>query len=157
MSDDNEQTLPVVDAEFAEVVPVKRGRHKKGNTRNTSAKKQAKILELSAKNMTCSDISRTTGVPISTVNDIRRKFSKVFKELPRVEEYRNIKSDLLSAAQLSALESAFSGTKLKKAGFLSTLQGVEILNKMERLDSDKSTENYAHAFGIVPVKKKGES
>lgn len=124
--------------------------------RLTADKKRSKIIELHAKKVPMSDISRVTGVPRSTVKDIIDRFKPVFKNLERVEEYREVKSDLLAAGQLAALESAFSGAKLRKASFATTLKGFDILNKAERLDSGESTENISMQFGRMLLAEEEE-
>jgi len=120
-------------------------RYRGGNIRSKSYKK-AKALDLAAKGLPVSDIAKAVELPRSTVSDLIKKFSPIFKKLPDVRQYRDIKADILAASQLAALESAFSGNKLAKASFTSTLNGFEILNKAERLDRGESTENVASKF-----------
>jgi hypothetical protein len=124
-----------------------------GATRITEAiDRTAEIIEHRLRGLKETDIQRVVGCSQSTVNRTITKFKKVFKELENVEDYKTVKADLLSAAQIAALESAFSGNKLNKAGFLSTLQGFDILNKAERLERGQSTENLAHShFGRVEL------
>lgn len=100
-----------------------------------------KVLELTARNVGLTDVAKAAGLPISTTRDIIERFKPVFKNLERADDYRSIKAQLLSAAQLTALESAFSGNKLSKAGFLSTIQAFDILNKAERLENNQTTSN----------------
>lgn len=120
-------------------------RYRGGSIRSKSYKK-AKALDLAAKGLPISDIAKAVELPKSTVRDLITKFSPVFKKLPDVRQYRDIKADILAASQLAALESAFSGNKLAKASFASTLTGFEILNKAERLDRGESTDNVATKF-----------
>ena len=105
------------------------------------------------KDFQASEIAEVVKMPESTVKDILERFKPIFKSLERVNDYRRTKTDLLAAGQLMALESAMSGNKLEKAGFLSTLQGFEILNKAERLENNQSTENHAHLHGKLSLKK----
>jgi hypothetical protein len=122
-------------------------------------KRTIKILELSAKGMNNSQIAQVVDMSPSGVKKIADRFKSVFTELEKVEEYRNIKADILSAGQLAALKSAFSGNKLAKAGFLSTIQGFDLLNKAERLERNLSTENVnTQVFGQILVENvvKGE-
>lgn len=108
--------------------------------------KRLKVIEMTVKGISPAEIGRAIAMPESTVKDIIKRFQPVFNELENASDYRKVKSDILAAGQLAALKSAFSGNKLAKAGFLSTLQGFEILNKAERLESGQSTENHAHSF-----------
>lgn len=105
---------------------------------------RAKILQLYSKGVKVADISKVVNVPDSTVRDVLNKFKPFLNELGNIEEFRDNKAELLAAGQLAALKSAFTGGKLRKASFLSTLRGYEILNKSERLENGESTENHAH-------------
>lgn len=116
-------------------------KEKPGNNALKRSKRDARILDLTVKGLGAMATASATGCSVSTVNAVLRRFAPVLKALGEVEEYRGAKADILDAAQIAALESAFSGNKLKKAGFLSTLQGFEILNKAGRLEKGQSTEN----------------
>ena len=110
------------------------------------------ILEMKAADVPESMIMQKLGVSVQTVRDVKKAYEKVFKNISRVESYRKIKGDILAAAQLTALESAMSPEKLAKASFNSTLAGFEILNKAERLNDNKSTENIEHQiFGKIAL------
>lgn len=141
MSDQDTQEEVLVEGEFEE-----NGKTPKRKQRWSKNKRISKVLELAAKDVSKKDIADNVGLARSTVESILEQFAPVFQELKNVREYRQGKNDLLAAGQLAALKSAFSGNKLNKAGFLSTLQGFEILNKAERLESGQSTENHAHSF-----------
>lgn len=148
MSDDIPSDEP------AEPVKSKGGRPKgkKDDPRIQRDRKLAKILELAAKNLLPEDIAKACNLPESTVRGTIKRFESIFPALAEVKDYRDVKADILSAGQLMALKSALSGNKLDKSSFLSTLMGFEILNKAERLDLGKSTENHAHLiFGKVNV------
>lgn len=145
MSDNDKPVIELrTDGNEEPQVQKKKVSPKKGKAGLTSEAKKFKIIEMAAKDFSQHDIAKAVGVPRTTVRDIIKKFGKVFKALDRVGDYRNSKADLLAAAQLTALESAMSDGKLKKAGFLGTLKGYEILNKAERLELGKSTENHQH-------------
>jgi hypothetical protein len=116
-------------------------KEKPGNNSLKRSKRDARILDLTVKGLGATATATATGCSVSTVNAVLRRFAPVLKALGEVEDYRGAKADILDAAQISVLESAFSGNKLKKAGFLSTLQGFEILNKAGRLEKGQSTEN----------------
>jgi hypothetical protein len=109
-------------------------------------RRKIKVLEMTAKEIPVVDISKATGFSPMTINSIVERFSKVFEHLNNVDRFRTKKTDFLAAGQMAALESAFSGRKMQKAGFLSTLQGFDILNKAERLENGDSTENVRHSF-----------
>lgn len=110
------------------------------------------ILEMSAAGLPQPKIQQHLGVTPQAIRDVKKAYEKVFKNISRVESYRKIKGDILAAAQLTALESAMSPEKLAKASFVSTLSGFEILNKAERLNDDKSTENIEHQiFGKIAL------
>lgn len=81
---------------------------------------------------------------------ITRKYFPILAQLEEVQEFRSTKADILSAAQIIVLKTALSPEKLAKSGFLQLCQGFEILNKAERLELGKSSENVAHSiFGSV--------
>lgn len=130
----------------------KYGKERKQTKALERAERDVKIVELKLQNNTQQEIAKLLDIPQSTVSATIERFKPAFKNVDRINDFRSVKSDLLSAAQLCALESAMSPTKLAKAGFLSTLQGFDILNKAERLESGKSTENFAHSvFGRIQL------
>lgn len=150
MSDDIPSNEP------AEATKGKGGRPKgtKDDPRIQRDRKLAKILELAAKNIMPSDIAEAVNLPINTVKNTLKRFASVFPALEQVTEFRDVKADILSAGQLVALKSALSEKKVDRASFLSLIQGAEIMNKMERLDLGKSTENVSHQiFGRINVTK----
>lgn len=125
---------------------------KKKVSHEVQNRRKAKVVDLALSGMLPDEIAKITGLTRSQTRDIIEKFEPIFKRLPDVDAYRSKKADLLAAGQLAVLESALSGNKLAKAGFLPTLQGFDILNKAERLDRDQSTENVAHKiFGKVTI------
>lgn len=138
-----------------EVVPTseesRSERTKRGIRSASPERKRAKIVELAAQQVALSDIARIVGMPKSTVKDTIARFKPVFKALDRVDDFNQVKADILSAAQLVALESAMNPRKLAKASFLATVTGAEKLHKMERLERGKSTENIAHGFSNLPA------
>lgn len=120
--------------------------------RKTQEKKKIQILELHAKEVPVNLIAEAVQLSVTSVRGVLSKFEGVFKNLDKVDDYRKAKADILSASQLTVLESALSERKIDKASFLSLIQGAEIMNKMERLDLGKSTENHAHqVFGKINV------
>ncbi len=146
-----------------EVLPIKnKGGRPKGVKDHPNVLKDRKfnqIIELASKNLPASTIAKAVELPVRTVQNYVSKFKKVFKELENVEDYRNAKSDLLDAAQLTVLKNALSDKKLKKASFMSLAQGFEIFNKAGRLEKGLSTDNHAvsqfvkvHLGNILPDK-----
>ena len=124
----------------------------KKKKRQSQASKHALIIDMKLKGCGAPTIADAVNMPIGTVQSIIARFKPVFSEIENIGEYRASKADLLSAGQLAALKSALSGNKLAKAGFLSTLQGFDILNKAERLENNQSTENHSHAiFGKLTI------
>lgn len=115
---------------------------------STSAK-YAAIIDLHHKGNTVPTIAEVTSMHTDTVRAIIKRFEPIFKELRAVEDYRSMKADLLSAAQITALKSALSESKLKKSSFLATLQGFKILNNAERLERGLSINNIAIGIGKV--------
>lgn len=85
--------------------------------------------------------------PHSTYQAMVRKYLPILGQIEEVQTFRLHKSDILSAAQRLVLKFALDENKLRKASFYSLCQGFEILNKIERLELNKSTENIAHGFG----------
>lgn len=143
MTDSNDDNTITIEAQPKE---------KKKRVKRSADYKRAKVITMHAQGVPNCDIARAVDLKPERVRDIIERFKPVFKNLDRVHEYRDIKSDILASAQLAALESALSGNKLAKAGFLPTLQGFDILNKAERLDRDQSTDNISHRiFGKVTI------
>lgn len=145
------------DLEFKQGEPIFRPFLGKNAARRTRERKKLQILELHAKEVPANLIAEAVGLSVTSVKTTLAKFEGVFKNLERVDDFRKAKANILSAAQLTVLESAFTGDKLDKASFITTLQGYEILNKAERLDLGKSTENHSHSiFGKVSIEKNSE-
>jgi len=128
------------DSDSTEVKPKRKAVYRGGAAKSRTYKK-ARAVEMAAMGLPVSEIVKATGLPRTTTRALISKFAPLFKKLPDVADYRTVKADILSAGQLAALESAFSGNKLAKASFASTLAGFEILNKAERLENNQSTEN----------------
>lgn len=112
-------------------------------------KKKAKIISLAVQKVPEAQIARALEMPKSTVQDIIKKFKPVFDAIERVQDFREVRADILAASQITALESALDAKKLKKSSFLATVTGVEKLHKMERLENDQSTSNAAIVFGGI--------
>lgn len=129
-----------------------RDKHLRKTTRQSQSAKHAVIIDMKMRGATAVAISEAINLPVSTVKDIISRFQPIFRELENVQEFRTVKADIFAAAQLAGLKSAFSGNKLEKAGFGATIEAVERLNKMERLESNQSTDNVAHIFKRMPVK-----
>lgn len=122
------------------------------NKRQSQAAKHATIVDMKTRGFGTNAIAEAVNMPVGTVKSIIHRFKPIFQELENVGDYRNIKAELLSAGQLAALKSAMSPAKVAKAGYLSTLQGFEILNKAERLENNQSTENISNQhFGKVTL------
>jgi len=131
--------------EAMEVSPPKR-------TRKTRPRRGAAAVEMKTRGLNAHEIARATSVPQTTVKGILDKYSKVFKALPKVAEFQQIKADLLDAEKLTALETAVSQSKLNKASFLALVTGAEKLHKMSRLERNQSTDNVAHKhFGSLTL------
>jgi len=97
-----------------------------------------------------SDVSVNPYGPYKT---LIRKYFPILAQIENVRSYRSLKSDVLSAAQITVLKYALTPEKLAKASFLQLIQGFEILNKSERLNSNLSTDNVANAhFGQISLK-----
>lgn len=111
--------------------------------------KKAKIISLAVQKVPEAQIARAVQMPRATVQDIIKKFKPVFEAIERVQDYREVRADILAASQITALESALDKNKLKKSSFLATVSGVEKLYKMERLENDQSTSNAAIVFGGI--------
>lgn len=82
-----------------------------------------------------------------------RKYFPVLQQLQEVQEFRTLKEDILTAGQIAVLKTALSEKKLEKASFYQLIQGFEILNKIERLETNKSTSNIAINLGNIGVEE----
>lgn len=136
------ETSSEVTTSEPESLPIKVKRERKLK-RDVSEDKRAKILEYAARGITQAEICKFTGLSKSTVQSTIKRFSKVFEALPRVNDFRGIRADILDAATLTALETAMTPSKLAKASFISAAQGAQIFDKMARLERGQSTENHA--------------
>ena len=141
----------------AEILPKKTGRPKGKKTNGilTEDKRKTRILELAAGNLPASEIAKVVSMPETSVRRHIAKFKEWFKQLEHVDDFIEAKSDLLKAAQLHMLKNGLSDSKTKKASMLACIQAFEILNKAERLETGKSTENFAHnIFGKIDLSGK---
>jgi len=126
-----------------EPAPKKNGRppgKKDGNTARVT-KQNKTILELHTKKVPMRQIAKATDLPLSTVRDRIAKFSKVFEQLENVPDYREMKSSLLSAAELALLKSAMDPSKLDKASVNNLAYAFTQFNMANRLERGESTAN----------------
>lgn len=143
----------------AEVLPAEEGketptqRYNRNGSRLSHERKKAKAVELAAQGVAMSDIARAVGLPKSTVKDCLKRFKPVFKKLGQVNDFRSARADIISAAQLTVLESVVSPSKIRKASLLATVTSAEKLFKMERLERGLSTENIStKTFTTLEIK-----
>lgn len=110
---------------------------------------EASNIELGIQNKPRFSPSKQTAISDGYAS-LGRKYFPALSQLEDVAAYRQSKADILSSAQILVLKFALSPEKLAKSGFLQLCQGFEILNKAERLELGKSSENVAHSiFGSV--------
>lgn len=141
------EEVPITEPEVKEVKIRSRIRGDKPKPRkHLTDTQKAEILSYAAKELPVRAISDIVGVSKSRVQDLIKRFKPVFHNIERIDDFRTVKSDILAASQLTVLESAFTGNKLRKASFLATIKGFAELNKAERLERNESTENIAHRF-----------
>lgn len=122
---------------------------RKGIKRQSQDTKRALIVKMSMQGIGSKTISDVVKLPVKTVESIRERFLKEFKELNEVDTFREAKSDIIEAIQLKALKFAVSDKKLNKSSFLATISGVEKLQRIQRLNDDQSTSNTAIVFGGI--------
>lgn len=141
------------------VVPKKKERAKRDRRDffEDRDKKLAKTLELHMAGVNNHQISKVVDWTPATVAKNIKLFSKTFKELKNVAEYKKQKADLLSAAQLAVLKSSLTDAKMKKASLLSGIQAFEILNKAQRLEDNLSTDNVSNrSIGMLKIDVLGD-
>lgn len=104
----------------------------------------SKAMQLIAKgDLSIAEVARASKVSEGTVKRIKQKYAKLFKELKNVDEYKNIKSDLLSAAELTLLKSLMTPGKLRKAPLNQVAFAFKEINVANRLERGLSTSNSA--------------
>ncbi len=117
--------------------------------RQSQAMKHAMIAKLKLEGVPANQIAEAVSMPPNTVRSVIERFKPFFNEVENVREFKEAKSDILEACQITALKSAFDEKKLKKSSFLATVSGVEKLQRMQRLHDDQSTSNTAIVFGGI--------
>lgn len=126
--------------------PVKKQRspqHRRSTLAEERNARRLRAVELSASGASYPEISAAVGMSVSAVRAAVAEFAPALKRIGKVQDFREIRADLFAGAQAVALKSALSSQKLKKASFLATVNGVEKLHKMERLERGLSTENHS--------------
>lgn len=117
--------------------------------RISNTARDATILSLAAKNISPHKISKIVDLDHEQVSVIINKFKPVFKELDNIQDYRKIKTDLLSAAQLTFLRTALSDSKVRQMGSYKCIQAFNALNNAERLERNLSTANVGSAAPTI--------
>ena len=142
-----------------EVLPTEKKRYQKRAKPNPgfSAPKTLQILELTAAGLSQKEIAKIADFNVSTVKKIQQDYKKAFKHLDKAKTFREVRSDLLASAQLSALETAVDPKRLAKSSSISAAKVFDIFHKAERLENNQSTENLAHVhqhIGALPLDEK---
>jgi len=139
---------PTIEGDRKEIIRIKRAYNIRAST--VKAKKTNQVLELASKHLSPGVISKATGIPETTVKNIIKKYSSIFKELKNVSDFRNLKTEILDAAQLDVLKNGLTDEKMHKASLMQSMQAFEILNKANRLEKGQSTENVEkHIFSSL--------
>lgn len=120
-----------------------------------SAPKTMQILEMTVSGYTQEEIANAVKLTKNSVKKVQHDYRKTFKGLEKVKTFREVRADLLAAAQLSALETVVDPKKLAKTSSVGAAKIFDVMHKAERLENDQSTENHAHLhIGRVTLSEK---
>lgn len=94
----------------------------------------------------CKGVPRTIsaehfGLTHRAVNDVIEYFKPIFQEIEQVPRYRQVKSELLDAAELKMLKSLLSEDKIEKASLNNVAYAFQQVFQAGRLQRGQSTAN----------------
>ena len=98
-----------------------------------------KVLELKAKGLPTSEIKQITGLKKQSIHQILQKFEPVFKALPKVQDYRRVKGDIVDSALLECFELMTDPEKKQLATLRDAAYAVRVLNDVSRLEAGLAT------------------
>jgi transcriptional regulator with XRE-family HTH domain len=141
------------------IVPEVIGKKKRGRPKGQKdskpaqvRKKVSKVLDLKARGLSIAEIAGASGLSLTRTKDILREFRPVFNSLDHLEQYQNVRRDLLSATELELLKSLNDKEKISK----STLNGAAYAFKQvfdaRRIESGLSTQNISQQVVKVSMK-----
>lgn len=115
----------------------KKGRKYKRLTKHA----ETKAIELYASKRPKTEIATTLGVSRDSVNRCIKRHEKWLKELKEVQDFKAVRADLLSAAQLATLKQMMASDTLKASSFQGLAIGLSKFHNIERLERGLSTSN----------------
>lgn len=133
--------------------PVKKPRKTPSKKTYLSAREAALVVELGLKDTPQRAIAKAVGCNAATVSRYLKKFKKAFKHIDKIDEYREVKSQIIDSVAFETLKTMNNPSKLKKATFNNLAYGFDILNKASRLERNLSTANISSAIqftGVIP-------
>jgi transcriptional regulator with XRE-family HTH domain len=101
------------------------------------------VLSLHLKGATQEQIAKAIGRSPKTILNILNIYRPFFKELANVEEYRTVRRDLLTAAELKAVRSVLDDDKHERANLRDAAYTLTQVNNARRLEEELSTSNTA--------------
>lgn len=107
----------------------------------TDHKTLARVVDLKLKGVKQTEIAKITGQSTAAVCKQLQRFDKIFELLPKVEEYRQGRTELLDATELRLLQAINDPTKLQNATLNQAAFAFEKVAHYSRLWQDKSTDN----------------
>ena len=115
---------------------------KRAKKRRLTQRMIAQAVELRAKCIPNDQIALAIDATEQAVSEALSHFKDVFKTLEEIPRYKQVRSDIISACELTALKSVASGPDTE-ATYLEKVKASEILHKMGRLERNLSTSNMA--------------
>lgn len=89
------------------------------------------------------EIAKKFGVSDASVSMILAQFKPIFSELANVEQFRQVKADVLDAASLTLLKEIVNPSKIEQANVRELAYSFDALAKHGRLERGLSTSNVA--------------
>ena len=110
---------------------------------------EVKVMNLIAKGSSERMAADAVQTSQSDVRKIKAKYSKVFKELGHIEDYRALKSDILTSLELQVSKKLSEEGKLSDAGAKDLAYILQVLDKTNRLEQGKATSIQATYSRVV--------
>ena len=139
-----------------EVVPAKaKAKRKPGRPKGSKpckavqrSRTHAKVLEYRALGVPVRDIAKAAGLGLTRTKQLIKQFEPTFNRLKDIEQYRDVRQELLTATELRLLESVNDPAKLADATLRDCAYSFDLLYKAGRLERGESTANTSVAVSV---------
>ena len=100
-----------------------------------------RIANMALKGVPDDEISDLLNIPITTVNNVSKTFKRLLVDLDKVNDFRELRRDILDAGHGLLLESVLDPEKIADANLRDIGWVAESIYKQARLEGGLSTDN----------------